>query len=241
MSLDINSIPKYVINLPSRSDRLEHFKTEMDYMGWNFEVFEGIQRKDGGTFEGCADSHVALARIAKEQNYDYMMVFEDDTFFMPYAKTLLKSSLDELQSLDWDMFHFAPSVHKPIYYNGSGLVNLSGPHPPKGPEHRGIFGLSAYIYKPSLFDEIPKWRGCKEWSNPKHQRPIDAFFDEYIYPNFKCYAAEFPISTQIVDYSNINKGKFNVHYMITYNWTSYVNPNFPKYFFDLNECKRRRK
>ena len=241
MTFDINLIPKYVINLPSRSDRLEHFQKEMDYMGWSFERFEGIQRSNGGSFEGCADSHVELSKIAKAKGYEYMMVFEDDTFFMPYAKSALKNALIELENKDWDLFHFAPSVHKPISYSGNGLVNLSGPHPPKGTEHRGIFGLSAYIYKAKLFDEIPKWRGSKEWPNPQHQKPIDAFFDEYIYPNFKCYAAELPISTQIVDYSNINRGKFNVHYMITYNWTSYVNPNFPQHFFDLNECRRHRK
>jgi len=241
MSFDINTVPKYVINLSSRTDRLDHFSKEMEYMGWEFNRFEALTHEGGTGFEGCAKSHVELSRIAEEKNYDAIMVMEDDAFFMPYAKKVLESSLQQLENLDWDMFHLAPSIHKPISYSGEGLVNLSGPHPPKQENHRGIFGLSAYIYKPKLFTEIRKWLGCKAWKNPKLMRPIDAFFDEYIYPNFKCYAAEMPISTQIVDYSNINKGEFNVHYMIAYNWAAYVKPDFPKHFFDLNECKRSRK
>lgn len=241
MTLDINSIPKYVINLPSRTDRLDHFSQEMNYMGWDFNRFDGLTHEGGTGFEGCAKSHVELSKIAEEKNYDYMMVMEDDAFFMPYAKDLLASSLKELENTEWDMFHLAPSIHRPISYSGTGLVNLSGPHPPKEAHHRGIFGLSAYIYKPKLFTEIRKWLGCKVWKNPKLMKPIDVFFDEYIYPNFKCYAAELPISTQIVDYSNINKGKFNVHYMITYNWVAYVNKNLPNHFFHVDECRRARK
>jgi GR25 family glycosyltransferase involved in LPS biosynthesis len=35
-------IPKFVINLDRRPDRLESITKEMEYIGWDFERFAGI-------------------------------------------------------------------------------------------------------------------------------------------------------------------------------------------------------
>jgi GR25 family glycosyltransferase involved in LPS biosynthesis len=233
--LDLDSVEKYVINLKSRTDRLEHIKNEFKYIDWDFNLFEAI---DTGSYEGCAFSHVKIAEIAKNKGLDYVMVFEDDCFFMPYAKDLLRDCLKDLDSLDWDLFHLAPSIHRPLTYEGGNLVNLSGPHPPKQENHRGIYGLSAYIYRQSLCDEILKWGNNRDgdlWTNPALQKPIDALFDEYIYPNFKCYCPRAPIVTQIMDYSTINNGVWNNHYIMTYNWLSYINDKDMPSTFNMDQ------
>ena len=126
--MNLEKIEKYVINLKSRSDRLEHIKGEMKYMGWDFNLFEAV---DTSSYKGCAYSHIEVAKIAKEKGLDYVMVLEDDVFFMPYAKQLLADCLKDLEDMEWDLFHFAPSIHRPLTYEGGNLVNLSGPHPPK--------------------------------------------------------------------------------------------------------------
>ena len=52
--MNINSIKKYIINLKRRPDRLEHSRKEMEYMGWDFIAFEGIDKK---SYIGCGLSH----------------------------------------------------------------------------------------------------------------------------------------------------------------------------------------
>ena len=40
--MNITSIPKFVVNLERRPDRLEHIQKEMDYMGWDYELFKAV-------------------------------------------------------------------------------------------------------------------------------------------------------------------------------------------------------
>ena len=42
MILDFESIPKFVVNLDRRPDRLEHITNELNYIGWKWERFSGI-------------------------------------------------------------------------------------------------------------------------------------------------------------------------------------------------------
>jgi len=108
---NINDIRKVVINLKRRPDRLEQFNQEMNYMGWDYEVFEAI---DGGGYVGCALSHQKIIEDFLKTDDEYIMVFEDDSFFMPYTKNQLEKSLNELSNLDWDFFHLGPSINCPV-------------------------------------------------------------------------------------------------------------------------------
>ena len=63
MKINFNEIPKFVINLERRPDRLESVKKEFDYMGWNFERFNAV---DTNSYEGCAYSHQEVAKIILE-------------------------------------------------------------------------------------------------------------------------------------------------------------------------------
>ena len=124
--IDLKNIPKYVINLSERKDRLEHITKEFNYVGWDFIRFDAVNT---GSYEGCAESHMAVARLAKENNEEYILVTEDDIFFMPYFHEILNECLKDLNDVEWDLFHFAPSIHRPLNYTGGNLVSLTGPHP----------------------------------------------------------------------------------------------------------------
>ena len=113
MKINFNKIPKFVINLGRRPDRLEKITKEFEYMGWDFERFDAV---DTNSYEGCAYSHQKIAEIILERNYEYAMVFEDDIFFMPYAKKLISEIEKELSENEWYLFHFAPSINKTPWY-----------------------------------------------------------------------------------------------------------------------------
>ena len=66
MKINFNEIPKFVINLERRPDRLEAVTKEFDYMGWTFERFNAV---DTNSYEGCAYSHQAIAKLILERCY----------------------------------------------------------------------------------------------------------------------------------------------------------------------------
>ena len=58
MKINLNDIPKFVINLERRKDRLQNVIKEFEYIGWSFERFDAV---DTGSYEGCAYSHKKIA------------------------------------------------------------------------------------------------------------------------------------------------------------------------------------
>lgn len=56
-------VPKFIINLERRVDRLDSIKKEMDYIGWDYSIFNAI---DTNNEVGCALSHVEILKISKE-------------------------------------------------------------------------------------------------------------------------------------------------------------------------------
>ena len=69
----------FVINLEHRIDRLEHVTNEFKKLNLKFERFNAIQNDYG--ILGCTKSHLACIKLAKERNYDYCMICEDDLQF----------------------------------------------------------------------------------------------------------------------------------------------------------------
>jgi hypothetical protein len=80
---DIRKVKKIVINLERRPDRLKLFKDEMDFIGWEYDIFKAI---DYGSYLGCAYSHLKILEDFLATDEKYIMIFEDDCYFMPYVK-----------------------------------------------------------------------------------------------------------------------------------------------------------
>jgi len=62
--MKFSEIPKFVVNLETRPDNLELIKKEMDYIGWEFEKFNAVNRN---SYMGCTLSHLEVIKIAKER------------------------------------------------------------------------------------------------------------------------------------------------------------------------------
>lgn len=229
MKINFNEIPKFVINLDRRPDRLESVTKEFEYMGWSFEKFNAI---DTGSYEGCALSHQKIAQIILERGYECAMVFEDDIFFMPYSKELISDLEQELSLIDWDFFHFAPSIHRPLNKFSETLIDLTN-LPPKDPnKHRGVFGTSGFILTKKACEYIIEWNTNKIIENTHQQIPIDVFLDTAVYPNIKSVACKLPFIVQKDDYSDINKTYDSNHYLMTYNWNVYMPFKLPQKYLD---------
>ena len=93
--MKFDEIPKFVINLEKRPDRLKFIKKELEYIGWNYNVFKA---HDKDSFLGCTLSHTDVIKKAKDNNWKYVMVIEDDCAIMPYANSFLKILETELEN-----------------------------------------------------------------------------------------------------------------------------------------------
>jgi glycosyl transferase family 25 len=82
--MNINSIENikhaFYINLETRTDRREHVETQLHTIGITATRFNAIKLSNGAI--GCSMSHLKCLEIAKENNWDHVMIVEDDILFL---------------------------------------------------------------------------------------------------------------------------------------------------------------
>ena len=224
-------IPKFVINLKKRPERLESVTQEMKYIGWDFEVFEGV---DMDSHVGGTHSHLEIFKIAEERGYDKVMVIEDDNFFMPYAHDLI----DKIESVDfeYDYINLSPTLNRKIKQDDTHpyLHNLSDFT--EDPLDKGIFATNCIIYDKKVFDTIRNITGTT-MSNGRYFYAIDSYIWKYVIPKYKSYSPILPLSTQKNYYSDVSGGKYNNFYTQTYSWQARSTTKIPKNLTNQNNCQ----
>lgn len=82
--MNINSIENikhaFYINLEARPDRKQHVETQLQNIGITSSRFNAIKLNNGAI--GCSMSHLKCLEIAKENNWDHVMIVEDDILFL---------------------------------------------------------------------------------------------------------------------------------------------------------------
>jgi GR25 family glycosyltransferase involved in LPS biosynthesis len=225
-----DNIKKYVINLKKRPNRLNHMVKEMNYMSFDFEVFEGIERN---SHEGCALSHIEIIKRAKEQNLDRVIVMEDDIFFMPYSKSLLIDLEKTLETVDYSILNLNMSIHRPLNVSEKSnlLLDLTNLPPKDEDIHRGIFGTGFMVYTKEMYDEVEKYDSMYA---------IDQFLDKHIYPKYQSYSTVLPICCQLNNQSDVSGGFYNNFYTQSYNWNVYSPIKIPNSYRDQNHVMKIR-
>jgi glycosyl transferase family 25 len=81
MSENIEKI--FYINLNKRTDRREQIETELQQYNLydKAERFPAIHTPDQGIL-GCTMSHLAVFKLAKEREYEHVLILEDDFYFI---------------------------------------------------------------------------------------------------------------------------------------------------------------
>jgi len=232
-----NDVRKIVVNLDRRQDRLEKFKSEMDYIGWDFERFSGI---DTNSYVGCGLSHQKIAQDFLETDDEYLLVMEDDLFVMPYTKELIPVIEDSLSKVQWDFFHLGPSLHRPVQMYNDTLVDLTTVPPKDENKHRGIFGTTAFVLTKKSAEIIANWDTDKYYYNSHRQVAIDDYFDRVVYKLCQAFAPYNLFTTQRPDFSDINKTFDSNHYVLSYNWNAYVPNKIPVNMYDIGYCEKLR-
>lgn len=213
--MNITNIPKFVVNLERRPDRLERIKKEMEYVGWDYELFKAIDLNNHG---GCTLSHVGIIKIAKERGYESVMVIEDDCTFLPYSKDLINKIKNESGHFEFGVINLSPTLNRPVNRSKEQPLFLDiTTYPPKEEYHRGTFATNMIIYHNSIYENI------LEMEKPEilGYYAIDDYIYQFILPIKQSYCPILPIAPQISDWSDVSHGNYNNLYTQTYNWNLY--------------------
>ena len=109
----------YLINLASREDRLQRAKKRLGDLDIKYERFEAI---DGKTIEhhphlkpgevGCYISHLNILKDAKQNNYQSILILEDDVVFENNMLEKFYSGYKHIPD-DWEMIYLGANHNQP--------------------------------------------------------------------------------------------------------------------------------
>lgn len=224
--MNITNIPKFIVNLERRPDRLNHIKNEMEYMGWDYELFKAIDLNNHG---GCTLSHVEILKIAKIRNYESVMIIEDDCTFLPYSKDLINKIETESPEFEFGVINFAPTLNRPVNRSEEqplflDITNL----PPKKEHERGIFATNIILYHNSIYNNVIEI----EKPNLLGYYAIDDYIYQFVLPIKQSYCPILPIAPQMSSWSDVSQGQYNNFYTQTYNWNLYSPCKIPSQYLN---------
>ncbi len=104
------------INLNRRTDRREQIETELNNFGLQYERFEAIETPGFGIY-GCGLSHLSVLKLAKEGNYDNILILEDDFQFLVSKEefeTQLNGFFEEKIAFDVCMISYNIKRHQDV-------------------------------------------------------------------------------------------------------------------------------
>lgn len=96
--MNLSDIPKIVINLPERKDRLAHIKKELS--GWEYQLMPGVVDKDPKV--GIAQAHMNCILLARQSEWDNVLIIEDDMVLRKGAHEYFNKALNTLPE-NWDI------------------------------------------------------------------------------------------------------------------------------------------
>lgn len=102
--MDLDFIPKYIINLPERTDRLRSINSELKWLFFDesYTLVDGVRSTKAK--DGIAMSHLSCIKSASEMFAPYCIIIEDDCVFQAKEKTreYVYKALENLPD-DWDL------------------------------------------------------------------------------------------------------------------------------------------
>ncbi len=129
----------FLINLKSRTDRLERAILELDKAKLTgVERFNAVKVEDPQfTKYGCTQSHLEIAKLQVENKWDYVLYIEDDIMLDVFYsfdlvdkkfdyKKIVKNIVDDFNTLKPDVLWLGTRINKPSTKVTQHIVKPSG-------------------------------------------------------------------------------------------------------------------
>jgi len=183
----------YCINLKERTDRKkEVLENTRKYNIKNISFFEAIKNKEG--WRGCLTSHLNILKDAKKNNYNKILILEDDCDFINKPDIDVK----KLPS-NWDMLYLSANVVE-VFDNDKYKDILK-----KTWVRVSCLTTSCMIINNKSINElINLLEKCNE--------PIDLFLTKEYHPKKNCFVLNKMISKQRTGWSDIEQKQMDYYF-----------------------------
>jgi len=201
----------YLINLKRRPDKLKVCQQLFGKLNIKYKISEAIDFCDGipedypvkpleGSFLwnrapgawGCYVSHLEIIKDAKKNNYDKILILEDDVAIDDNFLSLFSQKVKDLPE-DWKLFYLGASAH-------------TGVPKKKVTDHISqtfeSFTTSSYGIHSSIYDTILE-------SEKVADKTIDLFLVKDIQSTHPCYVVTPTIMWQAAGFSDIQQKHLN--------------------------------
>ena len=127
----INKVEQILfINLDNRKDRLEAITKQFKSVGIDMKNVHRIPAHyiPGNGHLGCAKSHLDAIKYAQENNFENVLVFEDDFKFdtnLEKTNELFNNLFEQVNKREWDVIMLTYSFGKPINSKYSFLNKIT--------------------------------------------------------------------------------------------------------------------
>ena len=122
-------------------------------------------------FLGCKISHKDIIQNAAKNNYESVLVLEDDVKFLDNFEETFKNAMEQVKDLEWDMIYLGGRHQKPVIYESENLVKMTC-----------TYGAYAYIVNKRAYPKILNFLFHEE-----NGTEIDTFYAHGIHENTNCY------------------------------------------------------
>ena len=184
----------YCINLDHRTDRWEHVQKEFEKVGILDRVkrFSAIKEDNGNV--GLIKSNLAIIEMAKSKDLNNVLVFEDDIkFIVDDPEKHLKNAISQIGNLDWSLFYLGANTHEKLIKIKPNLILL-----------KNAYATHSLAYNKKIYDKvIQKYKKTKMIKKKKDI--IDVYLARQIQRKHVCLMVNPMLTTQISDYSDIEK------------------------------------
>ena len=89
----------FYINLESRPDRKKHVEKQLKNIGISAERFNAIKLPNGAL--GCSMSHLKCLEIAKQNDWDSVLIIEDDIQFLDPTLFISQLNKDDPNNIEF--------------------------------------------------------------------------------------------------------------------------------------------
>jgi GR25 family glycosyltransferase involved in LPS biosynthesis len=195
------------INLDSRRDRLKHITEELKKMNIEAERINAIKMVDGAI--GCTLSHIRCLELAKERQYPYVFIMEDDITFL--SPNLLNENLVKFQEnpelKNWDVLIIGGNNSPPYIKITDYCIRVANNQTTTG-----------YIVKSHYYDTLIqnfKESAKKLMQNPNNKREyaLDMYWKRLQQTGIWLMIIPATV-TQYQDYSDIEKRVVNYNHLM---------------------------
>jgi len=192
--MNIQELPKLIINLPQMDDRLKSIESQLPKLFDNTEytLIEGVTGSTSA--KNIFQAHLKAIRYAKEKEFEYVLILEDDCIFTDYPniKPYVQEAFNNLPD-EWDVLL------------GSCYGGSITPFNSYWSKTKYACGNTFNIYPKKNYDSI-----LQLMSTGHFDRVLDKRFDKiYVANPYFAYQKTGFSSNKglVVDYNHLLKGK----------------------------------